>query len=244
MSIQAVAWVLDHSDSRGLARLVLISLANHANTDAECWPAQRTIAREAGISLGAVSVQIKALVESGELEVVSDGGPRTSARYRLSLVHQMNADHVHDVNAASSPGVNAASIAERDRTIREPKKKDLLPTVVDLGERRRDEVWDTLADLFGEPTTETNRKLRGKIVRSLKRAAATEEQIRLRCAAWPHHFDATLTETALEKHWDRLARPPARLPDGAMERWTADQERALRLARAAELDAEAKGLPS
>lgn len=77
--------------------------------------------------------------------------------------------------------------------------------------RERDEVWDTLADLFGEPTTDTNRKLRGKVNASLKRAGATGDEIRNRVRRWPLHFpDATLTETALEKHWDRLGAPPAR----------------------------------
>lgn len=86
MSIQAVAWVLDSSQSRGLARLVLIALANHANEEQVCWPSQRTIAREAGISLGAVSDQVRKLVDIGELEVVNKGNARKSARYRLVQV--------------------------------------------------------------------------------------------------------------------------------------------------------------
>ena len=75
----------------------------------------------------------------------------------------------------------------------------------------RDEVWDTLSDLFGEPSTQTNRSLRGKLVKSLSAAGADETEIRQRVQTWPAHFpDATLTETALEKHWDRLGQPPAR----------------------------------
>ena len=52
VSIQSVAWVLSHSESRGFARLVLISLANSILTTAghgQCNPGQRTIAEEAGI---------------------------------------------------------------------------------------------------------------------------------------------------------------------------------------------------
>lgn len=237
MSIQAVAWVLDHSESRGFARLVLIALANHANDSHECWPAQRTLAREAGMSPGSVPEQIRKLVDLGELEIVEAGGARRSARYRLTFAQEMSE------TVESRSGAERSAQSGLSRTVIEPSKRDLLPTVVDLGARRRDDVWDTLAELFGEPTTESNRKLRGRVVRSLKQAGATGEQIRLRCAAWPHHFDATLTETALEKHWDRLARPPARLPAGALGQWQAEQERALRAARAAELDAESRGLP-
>jgi hypothetical protein len=75
----------------------------------------------------------------------------------------------------------------------------------------RDEVWDTLAAVFGEPTTQTNRSLRGKLVKSLAAAGATDSEIVARVQRWPLHFpEATLTETALEKHWDRLATIPAR----------------------------------
>lgn len=98
----------------------------------------------------------------------------------------------------------------------QPVQGDLLPAVVDhprpaASPRGRNEVWDALAGLWGEPTTEGSRKLRGKVVASLSRAGATAVEIERRVALWPLHFpEATLTETALEKHWDRLGRPPAR----------------------------------
>lgn len=85
MSIQAVGWVLDHSASRGFDRLVLIALANHAGDDRMCFPSQRTIASEAKVSKGSVSNAIEALVELGELEIVSIGDHRRSTRYRLTL---------------------------------------------------------------------------------------------------------------------------------------------------------------
>ena len=84
------------------------------------------------------------------------------------------------------------------------------PRIFDLTQKRNP-VWEALAELFGEPTTESNRRLRGKITRSLKNAGATYQDIFERAMSWPYHFPgATLTETALEKHWDRLARPPLR----------------------------------
>ncbi len=107
MSIQAVAWVLTSSESKGVTRLVAISLANHANDEAMCWPAQRTIAAEAGIGVGTVSLAIKRLVAMGELRVVENGGPARSARYVL----------VHLSNAARGPGVSAARGPGVDRTI-------------------------------------------------------------------------------------------------------------------------------
>lgn len=110
--------------------------------------------------------------------------------------------------------------------------------------RARNEVWDTLAELFGEPTTRTNQSLRGKLVKSLSEAGATGDTVRTRVQAWPFHFpDATLTETALEKHWDRLGRPPARMSEADVAAYQQQVQQQQRLRRAALIDAEQKGLP-
>lgn len=93
--------------------------------------------------------------------------------------------------------------------------------------RPRNEVWDALEIIFGTPTTDTNRKLRGKITASLTRAGATEDEILRRASTWPHHFPgATLTETALEKHWDRLGRAPLVASEIEVQRLARQRERA------------------
>lgn len=77
--------------------------------------------------------------------------------------------------------------------------------------RRRDEIWDALGAIFGEPTTRTAEKVRGKVVSSLRYAHADPAEIEVRAKRWPLHFDrATLTDLALEKHWDTLGRKPLR----------------------------------
>lgn len=116
MSIQAVGWVLDNSASRGVDRLVLISLANHANASDLCWPAQRTIAREAGIALGTVSNAVARLVTLGELAVVEPGTTRTTARYRI-VRPQARTQSSGDERRVH-PGVNAESIPGVDRSIK------------------------------------------------------------------------------------------------------------------------------
>lgn len=128
MSIQAVGWVLDHSQSRGFSRLVLIALANHANSETnECWPSQRTIATEAGISPGAVPAQVRALVDLGEIEMVEPGGPRRSARYRLTF--QRSGDEhksAQEMSAARGPGVSAALSPGVSRTVIDRQEEDLF----------------------------------------------------------------------------------------------------------------------
>lgn len=103
--------------------------------------------------------------------------------------------------------------------------------------RERNPIWDALAVVFGEPTTTSNRTLRGKVSRSLTSAGATYEEILERAGRWPHHFtDAELTETALEKHWDRLGRPPLKVTAGQVEAFEAEQARLVRERKVAELE--------
>ena len=70
MSIQAVAWVLEHSEATLADRLVLIAIANHA--DARGWnayPSVRLIGAEARCGRSTVYRAIEALERSGELVV-------------------------------------------------------------------------------------------------------------------------------------------------------------------------------
>jgi hypothetical protein len=111
--------------------------------------------------------------------------------------------------------------------VRDPNQPTLFP----VGRakpvpRVRDEVWDALVVVFGEPTTSSNKTLRGRVAQSLREAEATPDEILARAGAWPFHFPgATLTETALEKHWDRLGRPVLRGSVREVER----AERRLRI---------------
>jgi hypothetical protein len=74
MSIQAVAWALEQ-DIPGTAKLVLVSLANHADhTNGHCWPAAETIAREASTSLRSVYRYVGALRRNGYVRALNRRG--------------------------------------------------------------------------------------------------------------------------------------------------------------------------
>lgn len=75
MSIQAVGWVLDHSPTKKLERLVLISLANHANEDGECWPSIERIAAEAGTTAQQAKRVLGTLEEAGHICRQINGAP-------------------------------------------------------------------------------------------------------------------------------------------------------------------------
>ena len=73
MSVQAISWVLEHSKARLGARLVLLSIANHANGEGEnAWPSVSRIADEAGMSPRQVKNLLPELERLGELEIARD----------------------------------------------------------------------------------------------------------------------------------------------------------------------------
>lgn len=75
MSVQAMTWVLDHSTATLASRLVLLSIANHCGADGtDAWPSQRTIAREAHVSVATVRRCTEDLIERGELFMEVHGG--------------------------------------------------------------------------------------------------------------------------------------------------------------------------
>lgn len=76
------------------------------------------------------------------------------------------------------------------------------------GQRAREPIWDTLAQLFhpsGVPTS--MRAALGAVVRDLRALGATPDSIKARHAAIPADW-GVVTPQCLVKHWDTLANPP------------------------------------
>lgn len=75
MSIRALAWVWEHSEARGLDRLVLLSIADHADEfGGSAWPSFERIAQRCGISRSSAIRCVGRLVDEGELERTVKGG--------------------------------------------------------------------------------------------------------------------------------------------------------------------------
>ena len=84
MSIQAVAWVLDSSESEASARLVLLSIANHCDKfGADAFPSMRTIASEARLALSTVQIAIDELERLEEIQVVRGGSKYGTNLYAI-----------------------------------------------------------------------------------------------------------------------------------------------------------------
>lgn len=85
MSVEALAIALHHSRASGVAKLVLLGIANH-HGDGGAWPSIATLARYANASERTVQRAITDLVELGEISVETQAGGTwtTKPQYRTN----------------------------------------------------------------------------------------------------------------------------------------------------------------
>jgi hypothetical protein len=89
LSIQAINWVLEHSQSRLGARHVLLSIANHAKADGTgAWPSVATIAHESNLCEREVQYALRELEGIGELKTRRGVGRSSTSLYSLPKMAQ------------------------------------------------------------------------------------------------------------------------------------------------------------
>lgn len=107
------------------------------------------------------------------------------------------------IDNTSLPKVASATPASEGRKVAKPKEPPK--------ERPRDEIWDTLAEEFGQPQTEGEKSRFGKAAKSLRAIGATPEQIHERCK-WQRALQEsgdmrwTLTLMGLVNNWTDIER--------------------------------------
>lgn len=104
MSWQAASFVTEHSQHKGSYLLTLLMIANHAHADGTgAWPSIATLARETRMSERGVQYCIQKLRDSGELEVIADGGPKGVNGYSIAGMTQSLRDEEKPVTQDSAP---------------------------------------------------------------------------------------------------------------------------------------------
>lgn len=94
MSVQALTWVLEHSEARLGARNVMFAIANRADEHGDnAWPSVATIAKWARLSERQVQRILPDLVRLGELEIRENAGPHGTHIYRIVPMTQPRLDH-------------------------------------------------------------------------------------------------------------------------------------------------------
>jgi hypothetical protein len=212
LSVQAIAWVFDHSEAELGARLVALSVANHADKfGRNAWAAVATYAGEAHLSIRQTQYALRKLVEMGELVNTGVHGSRADRRTRVYAFPRMSdgAQNPHPVEpdgvqSSTSRGAESGThgvhpIAPKPSLNRPEPSKELAPS---KSTRERDPLWDVLVECYGEPM----RKAKGawnSAVGDLREVGADPDELRafiLACRdsdkAW-----ATVTPTAAAKHY-------------------------------------------
>lgn len=91
MSWQATNWVIQNSQHKGSALLVMLCIANCANEDGtDCWPNKARLARDTRLSVRQLDRTVNQLEASGELAVRRSTG-RYANHYGFPLM-QVNPD--------------------------------------------------------------------------------------------------------------------------------------------------------
>lgn len=84
MSVQAMSWVIEKSHQKGSNLLVLLMIANHADTTGRsAYPAVGTLAAESRLSERGVRYILAKLERSSELVIERDAGPYGTHLYSL-----------------------------------------------------------------------------------------------------------------------------------------------------------------
>lgn len=84
ISVKAVEWVLENSQSSGNPRNVLFVIAAHCDSDGCAWPSLDTIARLSHVSRPTAILAIKELQAMGEIETRTGGGRGKTNFYYLT----------------------------------------------------------------------------------------------------------------------------------------------------------------
>jgi biotin operon repressor len=178
VSIEALNWAWQQPCTNPTSKLVLMALADHANSDGECWPAMKRIAELTGVSSRQVSTHITDLERLG---LISKGdrrrwqGQLRGWEYRINLRKAETSGSQLPV-ASGSTASSPAEAGFRSEPLENHQKE------------------------------RSGRGALNKAVSELREAGATVDQVAARASAYRKAYpNASCTPMALTKHWASLS---------------------------------------
>ena len=208
MSIEALNWAWDQPVAKAANKLVLLALADHANSDGECWPSMKRIAERSDISARHVSRAINELIDLGLVEKANrrrHGGQYRGWDYRLNVQRTPASGGPPRPVTSGHGRPSPADTGVRSEPSENRKEEPLAATPPKV----KDNLFETVAQACGINLTGMTRSARGqlnKACKELREIEATAEQVKAKAKAYRTQYpNATLTPTALVKHWSSFA---------------------------------------
>lgn len=191
MSVQAMAWVFEHSDAEGTDRLVLLSIANHAGASPvdgawEAYPGIERIRQEARLSRSrTVQESLARLEAQGRVERVINGAPDSRIRadkrpnlYRILTEPRGDVSRHPDEPERGDASRHHGVPSHGTQTISEPSpiKEPVVNSHQPRGEPDEDEPE------IGDPQAEASKAL----------AEAARRRARTRSVSDPQAYERTV----------------------------------------------------
>lgn len=216
MSIEAMVWVLHHSPLSGADKLVLLGIANHADSEGRnAWPAIATLARYANITERSAQRAVRRMVDEGHLRVRRQrGGTADTPNDRRTNLYEVVMNGVTQM----SPRQETIPVVDTSRddagvgygvTLVSPEPS-LEPSIRKTRSARvPNPLWDAVVDACGYDAGRLTRSEQGRVAKAvseLKAIDATPDDVTVRARAyrkeWP---EVELTPQALTANWSRFA---------------------------------------
>ena len=194
-------WLLEADVSDRGVRLYAV-LVRHADKEGRAFPSRRRLADRLRCSTDSVDRAIRELEAVGALESshrARDDGSQTSNDYVLRPGGRTGAAGGGATDAAGT----AAGVRHQEL---EPLEREPTTSVAPL--RKRDLIFESLAEIEGSDLADLTRSQRGalnKAAKELRDLGVDPGEIPRRAAAFARRYPgATLTALALVRHWAAL----------------------------------------
>lgn len=210
MSLRAILWVFEHSDATHGGRLVLLSLADHADDEGrDSWPAVKTIAKKARLTDRAARDALRRLERDGHIRQTGKSPYSTNIYEIIGIARgeessaPPDADDVGGGKVTPSEGSSSSVELSLEQSVEEKQG----------AARPRNPIWDVLVEIFG-PVPKRFAGHQGRVVSDLRALLVedgirdidlAQDEIRRRRSALAGEWGVgKATKDALVKHW-RLA---------------------------------------
>jgi DNA-binding transcriptional regulator YhcF (GntR family) len=202
-------WLIELDLSDKAFRLYAILSKYADNADGTSYPGRGTLARLMHCHRSSVDRAVEELVEAGCItkQVRVKDGRYTSSLYTVRRIPPSRTHAATPVAPVKPPSSHPCDIELEPENV-EPE--NTLAATPPKSERRvKDDLFETIAEACGISLTGITRTARGqlnKAVKELREVGATSEQVKHKAKAYRAQYpNATLTPTALIKHWSSFA---------------------------------------